>query len=439
MAPPERPADLTGWKEIAAHLGRSVRSVQRWEKELGLPVRRVRTQTSEVVFARRDELDAWLAARSQNGLPKDEESGRAEPGRPPWRGRRTSIVAGSLLGAVVVAFVAGRALLVRRPAEPARWAVEEGILVVRDIRGGFLWAHRFDRPLDPATLDSGRPAFSAVTFGDLEGDGTTEVLAALLGELYCFEHDGRERFRHTVRRLVRFGDETFGPQFTALGPVVVPLEGGTSIWAASINAYFPAVVHKLDARGRVLGEYWMAGHPTVLRELAVGGKRVLAVGGTANESHRATLSILDPENPTGTAPATVERYRCRDCPASHPLAYLTFPRTELSRAAAERETVQAIAESAGGLRVVLVSASSEAEKRGLCGGDTHYALDSRFRPVGAEFGDTYGLCHAKLRAKGLLDHDLSPRDEAELYPVPAWYGGVPQRIDGPAARVRSAK
>jgi hypothetical protein len=37
---PAGPIQLNGWKEIAAYLGRSVRTVQRWEKDFGLPVRR---------------------------------------------------------------------------------------------------------------------------------------------------------------------------------------------------------------------------------------------------------------------------------------------------------------------------------------------------------------------------------------------------------------
>ena len=34
---------LHGWKEVAAYLGRSPRAVQRYERELGLPIHRVRT------------------------------------------------------------------------------------------------------------------------------------------------------------------------------------------------------------------------------------------------------------------------------------------------------------------------------------------------------------------------------------------------------------
>lgn len=51
---------LHSWKEIASYLGLGVRTVQRYERQLGLPVRRpsTRSRTSVVAFA--DELEAWL-------------------------------------------------------------------------------------------------------------------------------------------------------------------------------------------------------------------------------------------------------------------------------------------------------------------------------------------------------------------------------------------
>ncbi|WP_239489243.1 hypothetical protein [Luteitalea sp. TBR-22] len=51
---------LNGWKEIADYLGRSVRSVQRWENELCLPVHRLKTRNGQVVYAYRAELGEWL-------------------------------------------------------------------------------------------------------------------------------------------------------------------------------------------------------------------------------------------------------------------------------------------------------------------------------------------------------------------------------------------
>lgn len=58
------PTVLTCWKDIANYLGKGVRTVQRWEQEFGLPVRRPKgvTHKSAVVAYARD-LDAWLDSR----------------------------------------------------------------------------------------------------------------------------------------------------------------------------------------------------------------------------------------------------------------------------------------------------------------------------------------------------------------------------------------
>jgi len=53
---------LSGWKEIANYLGKGVRTVQRYERELGLPVRRPAGKPTGSVVATEPELDAWVAA-----------------------------------------------------------------------------------------------------------------------------------------------------------------------------------------------------------------------------------------------------------------------------------------------------------------------------------------------------------------------------------------
>jgi predicted DNA-binding transcriptional regulator AlpA len=66
---------LSSWKDIARYLGKGVRTVQRWERHLGLPVRRPigSSQKSAVVLYRGD-VDAWLATRfSARTLGKDGE------------------------------------------------------------------------------------------------------------------------------------------------------------------------------------------------------------------------------------------------------------------------------------------------------------------------------------------------------------------------------
>jgi tetratricopeptide (TPR) repeat protein len=50
---------LSSWKEIAAYLGRDVRTVQRWERTQGLPVHRHRHSRLSTAYALKSELDAW--------------------------------------------------------------------------------------------------------------------------------------------------------------------------------------------------------------------------------------------------------------------------------------------------------------------------------------------------------------------------------------------
>jgi hypothetical protein len=60
---------LNSWKEIATYLGRGVRTAQRWEEELHLPVHRPRGRQRSAVTAFKSELDHWIhnAGRSANG------------------------------------------------------------------------------------------------------------------------------------------------------------------------------------------------------------------------------------------------------------------------------------------------------------------------------------------------------------------------------------
>src|SRR5271169_6816299 len=63
-SPPSDTGDrLDSWKEIASYLRREVRTVQRWEKTEGLPVRRHQHDKLASVFAFKSELDAWRHAR----------------------------------------------------------------------------------------------------------------------------------------------------------------------------------------------------------------------------------------------------------------------------------------------------------------------------------------------------------------------------------------
>lgn len=64
---------LDSWKEIAVYLRRGLRTVQRWERLAGLPVRRIGPGRGGV-YAFRAELDAWWVAQAIDVTRKDDTS-----------------------------------------------------------------------------------------------------------------------------------------------------------------------------------------------------------------------------------------------------------------------------------------------------------------------------------------------------------------------------
>jgi len=70
---------LVSWKEIAAYLGREVRTVQRWENTEGLPVHRHEHLKKSTVYAYASELDEWFRKRQPKDDPEADAAFVPEP------------------------------------------------------------------------------------------------------------------------------------------------------------------------------------------------------------------------------------------------------------------------------------------------------------------------------------------------------------------------
>ncbi len=82
---------LESWKEIAAYLKRDVRTVQRWEKNEGLPVQRHVHHSLGTVYAYKAELDAWWNNRRPR-LEQEEEVLPSSRRRLWWALAATSVI-----------------------------------------------------------------------------------------------------------------------------------------------------------------------------------------------------------------------------------------------------------------------------------------------------------------------------------------------------------
>jgi TolB-like protein/Tfp pilus assembly protein PilF len=74
--PPTDEPRLESWGEIAAYLRREIRTVQRWEKYQGLPIRRLTIGKLGSVYAYRSELDKWYRERQPQAEAEIEACGK---------------------------------------------------------------------------------------------------------------------------------------------------------------------------------------------------------------------------------------------------------------------------------------------------------------------------------------------------------------------------
>jgi TolB-like protein/Tfp pilus assembly protein PilF len=157
---------LDSWKEIAVCLGRDVRTVQRWEKSEGLPVRRHVHEKQGTVYAYKHEIDEWRKRRQRVGLPFENEEVPAETSPATVE---TDMDAGAMH--------ASKRSFLRWPAP-----LLIGVLAL----GMYYFSHR------NVSVEQGHPVTIAVLpFGNLSADpsqeyfsdGITEELIVQLGKL----------------------------------------------------------------------------------------------------------------------------------------------------------------------------------------------------------------------------------------------------------------
>ncbi len=146
---------LESWKEIAVYLKRDVRTVIRWEKHEGLPVRRHLHQARSSVYAYPSELEAWKAAR-QPGFDQ-------VPLAMPWRRPLPALGFAVTLLLALVSVASGPLLT------PPRAAAQES---------GGMTAKRLWAGSDADILGSPSPDGRYLTFVDWEtGDLAVRELA----------------------------------------------------------------------------------------------------------------------------------------------------------------------------------------------------------------------------------------------------------------------
>jgi len=387
------PKELSGWKEIAAHLDVSVRTAQAYEKNQRLPVHHLPGQKGRV-FGNVEELNTWRRA----GV------------------RRPSRRVFAIIAASVVALVAGVYFLVIPHGPPTGFRVEGRNLIVTNAKGRVLWTHPFEVPLQPSAYPPER-LLSQTWLGDLDGDGRPELLfvehplnqADVGSKVLCFADNGKTKWSFTPGRPVRDrGSLMVLPYYTShLQVIIGKTSAETRVAVSSVhNLDQPCQVAFLDIHGKVVGEYWHPGHMYESRvvDLNHDGRKELVLAGVNNGMHQATLVVLDPLKIVGLmTPKEMldHRFEIMDMAAAKEESVVFFPRSCISRG---QPFTRAHSLRVTNERVIVTVA--EGYNEGYPGFDYQLDYGLNVVDIGPDSPNTR-LAHQALEARGEVDHPFS--------------------------------
>jgi hypothetical protein len=386
------PGQLTSWKEIAAYLGRDVRTVMRWEKERGLPVHRGPGRKG-IVFATPAELDAWT-----RGTPP----ASADPVQP--RRLRRWWLPLAVLPVVVTAAVwvyAGRT-----NTRIASVVLTGHEVVARRADGTDAWRYSFgDLAVAPPTGRSDAPA---------ELLGSDGVLTATVdavrraddtihsGELLWFDRRGavRRRFSFDGDRWTFAGRVFSGPW--ALADYQVRDAAGSRRIAVTARHYdwWPSLVTVLDAGWTRQGTFVNAGWVDLVRWI---GDDRLALAGFFNPGDGGMVALLDARHMNGQSPAGgAAEFVCAACGPDRPLRYVVMPRSEVNRAAAAPFNRAVLSARSGGFVAQTLETTGSATSTPAT---ALYEFSRDLELTHAAYTARYWEVHRELEQRGVITHD----------------------------------
>ena len=471
-------ARLDSWKDIASYLRRDVRTAIRWEREKGLPVRRVPGGQRKAVFAYTSELDAWLtheegapqglkpfSSRSLKGtaeavpfpipalraqalvpapvpdaqLSSDSNSGapferpvsdfdpqaRSEHSR--WPYLLAFLIAVAIVAAGAVKFRsrvhAGGASL------PVRVGFTLNAIQAFDADGNMLWSNPVAGTLDPSEFVDGRRLEDGIRIADFRGDGDREILAVLKmrvganathadrDEVDMFSSRGALLWSYIPHGRLVFSTHDLKDKWRVLDVFVSEHEAKKQIWVAAAHAVWGhSFVEALDPEtGNHNVRYVNSGTIFTLNELATPHGNFLLAGGFNNEYDSGNLAVIDESKSFAVSPQTEgTSHKCLNCPKGDPDYYFVFPRSEIN------ELMQFYED-----RVFKMEVSGDEielhkkETDWTLGAQSLYVLksDSAIRAVSVQFDTAYDLLHNKLEREGKLNHSFTNCPE-RLHPRP---------------------
>jgi hypothetical protein len=329
------------------------------------------------------------------------------------------MIAGTVAMAIVI-YIPIRALSPVTPPQSAR--LDGETLTIMDGEGKELWHKAFPNGFWSSYYDQGLAP--RMWFGDLDGDGRTDVLLLYHPAvnpmshstiLYCFSDTGREKWHWTPgRELPELAGRPAMLTTVGLAVLIAPPGKPRRIVVSSRNElYYPHQIAIVDAWGKSISEYWHSGH---LEHLVLGndeaGREEIIATGISNGYHQATMVVLDPDRVFG---ASVEAARpeiqIHGMGAAQERLRLLFPRSDLNQALAVYNSGGEVTVDQGLVRMPAL----ECNLLPRC--YIWYEFGKDFQLDSAMADDQFRSAHKEFYLKRDNDHPFSAEEEREFFKV----------------------
>ena len=351
------------WKDIAGYLRRDVRTAIRWEKEKGLPVRRVPGGQRQAVFAYITELDAWLRQEDAAAIPhglKPNSSGQAygttevvpfpdtaaEPNAG-HSGLRYYYLIAAAVACVLVLAVFGY----RWRAAPVSFPVRVGFTLnaVQAFDGAdqLLWDPHLPGSASAEADRRGPSVRLCLLFlhrrlqreGRPRGAGESSVRSwpecgePTRTEVDLFSSRGKLLWSYVPRGRFQFGKHELDGPWVGTALFVSSRGERKQIWVAIGHAVWgsSSVVSLDPGTGQDTLRFVNTGSIHVLNELRTAQGDFLLAGGFNNEPDTGSLAVVNEAKAFAASPQSAgTRHKCVSCTAGDVDYYFEFPRSEIN-------------------------------------------------------------------------------------------------------------
>jgi hypothetical protein len=359
----------------------------------------------------------WIVA-----LPREDASVRSPEkqnlhprANPRWLLKILAPVAAILLMALLsIRILAGQ------HDQPRSGRISGEVFTAVNAEGKELWSKSFPDGFQPEYYEHG--VARRMWFGDLEGNGHTDVLLLYQPAvnprshsttLICYSDRGKEKWRWIPGRVLPELEGNPATYVTdGFAVIKATAKQAARIVASSFHdPLYPDQIAIVDSSGKTRSEYWHSGHlgHVALADLDGDGRQEIVATGISNGYHEATLVVLDPDRVFGaSAEAARPEIQIHGMGAAEERLRLLFPRSDLNRALSVYNQSEEPTIEAGRIQF----STRECEKYPGC--VIWYEFDKNFHLLSVLADDGFRSAHAEFYVNSKNAHTFGAEEEAEF-------------------------